>query len=173
MINKFSILNGAKHFSPGIFQNYLVFIQAKKCIKYYIGTTSVNLWKSSGISEENIENITKSDSFFPPIFIDHRVLRDINFNGHCLINNIYIPRKVINIYIYYTLNPLSRNLNTVFTLNNCLFGSINLIKNADSDKYKYSGYDIGFNSRSELSFRDGSMGKMSHLCILIIKIRIY
>ena len=30
LINKFSILNGAKHFSLGISQNYLVFIPAKK-----------------------------------------------------------------------------------------------------------------------------------------------
>ena len=30
LINKFSILNGAKHFPSGIFQNYLAFIPAKK-----------------------------------------------------------------------------------------------------------------------------------------------
>ena len=27
----------------------------------------------------------------------------------------------------------------------CLFGTFNLTKNADIDKYKYSGYGIGFN----------------------------
>ena len=42
------------------------------------------------MSEENIENITKSDSNFAPTFVDHHVLPDINFNGHCLITNIYI-----------------------------------------------------------------------------------
>ena len=51
------------------------------------------------MSKENIENITKSDSNFAPTFVDHHVLPDINFNGHCLIYNIYIPKKVINIYI--------------------------------------------------------------------------
>ena len=30
LINKFNILNGAKYFSSEIFQNYLVFILAKK-----------------------------------------------------------------------------------------------------------------------------------------------
>ena len=30
LINKFSILKGAKYFSSGIFQNYLAFIPAKK-----------------------------------------------------------------------------------------------------------------------------------------------
>ena len=33
LINKFSILNEAKSFSSGIFQNYLVIIPAKKYIK--------------------------------------------------------------------------------------------------------------------------------------------
>ena len=54
------------------------------------------------MSEENIENITKSECNFAPTFVDHHVLPDINFNGHYLINNMYIPEKVIysNIYIY-------------------------------------------------------------------------
>ena len=42
LINKFSILNGANYFSLGIFQNYLVFIPAKKYIKYCSGTTRIN-----------------------------------------------------------------------------------------------------------------------------------
>ena len=37
-------------------------------------------------------------------------------------------------------------LNTDLTLNNCIFGSVKLTKNADPNKYKYSGYDIGFHS---------------------------
>ena len=95
MINKFSILNGAKYFSSGIFQSYLVFIPAKKYIKYFSGTTKTDLWKSSGMSEENIENITKSDSNFAPTFVDHHSLPDINLNGPCIIkNNISIPKKV-------------------------------------------------------------------------------
>ena len=73
--------------------------------------------------------------------------------------NISIPKKVINLYISYTLNPWLRNLNIDFTLKNCLFGSVKLTKNADPDKYKYSGYEIGFDSRSEFSFTDGSVGK--------------
>ena len=33
LISKFSILNGAKYFSSGIFQNYIVFIPATEYIK--------------------------------------------------------------------------------------------------------------------------------------------
>ena len=97
------------------FQNYLVFIPAKKCIKYFRGTTRTDSWKSNGMSEESIDNITKSDSNFAPTFAEHHVLAGIHFNGHCLLNNIYIPNKVINIYISYTLTPWLRNSNTDFT----------------------------------------------------------
>ena len=45
-------------------------------------------------------------------------------------NNIYILKKVINIR---TLTPWLRNLNTDFILKNCLFGSVKLTNNADSD----------------------------------------
>ena len=44
-------------------------------------------------------------------------------------------------------------------MGNCLFGSVKLTKNADLDKYKYSSYGIGFDSRSEILFTDGSFGK--------------
>ena len=58
------------------------------------------------MSEENVENITKSDSNFAPTFVDHHVFPDMNFNGRCLINNnISIPKKVINLYISHILNP--------------------------------------------------------------------
>ena len=117
MINKFSIINGTKYFSSGIFQNYLVFIPAEKYIKYFSGITLIDLWKSNEISQENIENLTKSDSNFAPAFVDHHVLPHINFNGHCLIkNNISIPKTVLNLYISYKLNLQLRNWNTEFTL---------------------------------------------------------
>ena len=91
LINKFSILNRAKYFSFRIFQNYLIFVPAEKYIKYFTGTTQVESWKSNGMSEESIVNITKSDSSFTPIFVDHHLLLDINFNGHCLVKNISVP----------------------------------------------------------------------------------
>ena len=70
------------------------------------------------MSEENTENITKSENIFAPTFVNNHVSPDIDFNGHCLINNISIPKKVINIYNFYTLNQWLRNLNTDFILHN-------------------------------------------------------
>ena len=86
----------------------------------------------------------------------------MNFNGHCLIkNNTYIAKKVINLYISYTLGPQLRNLSTDFSLGNYLFGSVKLTKNANLDKHKYSGCDVRFDSRSEFLFTDRSSGKKS------------
>ena len=148
MIDKLGILNGAKYFSSGIFQNYLVFIPTKKYIKCFSDATRIELWNSNGMSEESIEKIAKSDSNFAPTFVDHNLLPEINFNRHCLIkNNIYIPKNVINLYIYYTLDLQLRNSNTDFTLGICLFGSVKLTKNPYPDKFKYTGYGMRFDSQ--------------------------
>ena len=42
---------------------------------------------------------------------------------------------------------------------NCLFGCVELTKNANTVKYKYSGYRIGFYFRLQLLFTNGSMEK--------------
>ena len=44
-------------------------------------------------------------------------------------------------------------------LKNCLFGGVALIKNADIDKYGYSGYGIGFDRKSSFSFLGGGFGQ--------------
>ena len=161
LINKFSILNGSKYFSLEIFQNYLVFMPAKTYIKYFSITTPIVLWKCNRMSKENIENNTNSDNF-TPTFVNHHLLPDINFKEHCLINNnVYILKKVIHLYIFYILNQWLRKSNTDFKrrISNCLFGSVELTKNTDLDKYKYSDHSIGFDSRSEFSFTYGITGK--------------
>ena len=123
-----------------------MFIPTKKYIKYFRSTTRINFWKSNALSEESVENITKSDSNFAPTSVNHHLLPDIYFNGLCLINNnISIPKKVISLYVSYILNPLLRKLKTDFTLNNCLLGS----KNVHLYKYKYSSYGLGFVPRLE------------------------
>ena len=71
--------------------------------------------------------------------------------------------------------------NTDFTLKDCLFGGVKLSKNTDPDKYVYTGYGIGFDSRSVFSLPNGNIGKMpllleliwAHLCILIISEKIF
>ena len=44
-------------------------------------------------------------------------------------------------------------------MKNCLFGAVTLTKNEDIEKYKYSGYVIGFDRRSIFSFTGGGFGQ--------------
>ena len=80
-------------FSSKIFQNYLAFLLANKSIKYFSSTARIDLQRPNGMSEESTKNKIKSDSNFAPNFVNHHLLPDINFNGHCLINNVSIPKK--------------------------------------------------------------------------------
>ena len=94
MINKFSFLNDAKHFSLKMFQNCLVYMPGKKYVKYFNSTDQIYLQKSNGMSEESIENITTLKNLFSPTFVNHYIFLDVNFNAHRLIhNNINIPKK--------------------------------------------------------------------------------
>ena len=50
----------------------------------------------------------------------------------------------------------SINMSNYLTLGNCLFGAVTLTKNAEIDKYKYSGYGIRFDRHG--SFSSPSIG---------------
>ena len=66
--------------------------------------------------------------------------------------------RKVNIYIVYELGASSSN-DSDPTLKNCLFGAVTLTKNADIEKYGYSGYGIGFDRRSSFSFPGGGFGQ--------------
>ena len=116
-------------------------------------------WKSIGLSKESIENITTSDSNFASTIINYYPTPYIKFNGNCLKNNNDSSLDAVNLYVCYELDQWSRDLDTDFTLDSSLFGSIKLTKNANPDKYKYSGYGIGFDFRSEFLLPDRSYRK--------------
>ena len=71
----------------------------------------------------------------------------------------FLHKNIVNLYITSKLDAWLKDLNTDFTLDHCLFGTVKLTKNADPDKYKCSGYDIGFDSHLEFSWTGGSVGK--------------
>ena len=77
----------------------------------------------------------------------------IKFDGSFL--NRFPPTilhgNIVNIYIVYEITSDYNNINYP-TLENCLFGSVKLTKNADIDKYRYSGYGIGFDRETSFSF---------------------
>ena len=63
-----------------------------------------------------------------------------------------------NIYIVDELCAFGFNDNDP-ALKNCLFGTVTLTENTDIDKYGYSGYGIGFDTRSSFLFLDGGFGQ--------------
>ena len=72
------------------------------------------------------------------------------FNGGNYLHQdiIAIPNNAINIYCVYKLD-FSRN--NEFTIQNALFGAIEITKNANTSKYKYKGYGICFDETEEFT----------------------
>ena len=71
---------------------------------------------------------------------------------------MFTHKKIVNIYVAYELRASSSNSSDP-TLKNCLFGAVTLTKNADIDKYRYSGDRIGFDRRGSFSFPGGRSGQ--------------
>ena len=76
----------------------------------------------------------------------------VKFNGSFL-NQFpltILHGDIVNIYIVYEITSEYSSINYP-TLENCLFGSVKLTKNADTDKYGYSRYGIGFDRNTTFS----------------------
>ena len=147
---------GKNFFEEDGTQNYLVF----QPINRYFKTTNkkyFSSWKSIELSDETITPYATSDNSLTPL-IDHYGTRiRLRFNKSCLKqpNNLtYDYGHRVNVYIVYKIGASGSNDNDP-TLKNCLFGAVILTKNADIEKYGYSGFDIGFDRRSSFSFPGG------------------
>ena len=70
----------------------------------------------------------------------------LEFKGSCSEQDkiLFTPNSLVNLFLVYELNTCSKDLNTEFTLKDCLLGNVKTTKNPDPDKYPYSGYGIGF-----------------------------
>ena len=60
--------------------------------------------------------------------------------------------KIVTVYIVYELDAWPRNPINNFKFKNYLFGSNNVVKKSDKEKYMYSGYGITFDSATSFSF---------------------
>ena len=62
----------------------------------------------------------------------------LNCKGNCLKREdkaAFVPKTVVNLFIVCEFDTWSPDLNTEFTLKDCLFGAVKLTKNADTNKY--------------------------------------
>ena len=114
--------------------------------KYFeLVNDKISSWKSKGLSNEKISSITTTfNNKFATNLIYHNARLRVKFNGDFLWQDkaIYNHGPLVNIYIVYRSTPAVKDSNV--TLENCPFGADKLTKNADIDKYKYSGYGTGF-----------------------------
>ena len=70
----------------------------------------------------------------------------------------YNHEKMVNIYNVYEINKNNNTTSSDPTLENYLFGAVSLTNICDTDKYKYSGYGIGFDRRGSYSHPSGGAG---------------
>ena len=162
--NDLSYYRGKQYFEEGSGkQHYLVFLPMGKYFKLNSVVNAADYvlsWQSKGLSNENIRPPTTSDNSLNPELNYYGTKTRAKFTKGCLKESSHIltHNKVVNIYIAYELGASSSNFGDP-TIKNCLFGAVTLIKNADIEKYKYSGYGIGFDRRSSFSCTGGGFGQ--------------
>ena len=151
---------GKSHFEEDGTQNYLVFQPMYRYFKMITSTDYISSWKFKGLSAESIKPPTTSDNSLTPALSYYGTKTRVKFTGSSLKQSkvSYAHGKVVNIYIVYELVASSSHVNDP-TLKNCLFGAVTSTKNADIDKYGYSGYGIGFDRRGGFSFPGGGYGQ--------------
>ena len=149
-------------FNKGFFfylqQNRLVY--ECKVDSFIFNNKKISKWKSTGVFNRSdyyrmngIENTKKE---MPILKNDERLYVYLQGN-HFQQNNVLtsnndnvINKNVVNIYVVYKLDPLASTRDKSFTVQNVLFGAMQITKNAtDNSKHNYKGYGICFDERSE------------------------
>ena len=146
--------------SEGGLQAYLIFQPVYRYFKTVSNTNYISSWKSKGLSNESFKPPTTSDnSLTPQLSYYHYNIR-VKFTGSSLKQSkiTYTHKKAVNIYIVFKLGASGSNFDDA-TIKKCLFGAVSLTKNVDIDKYRCSGYGIGFDRRGSFSFPGGGFGQ--------------
>ena len=112
------------------------------------------------MSDENFKPTATFDNSLTPLIDYFGNKIRAKFNGICLKQPklSYTHSTIVNIYIVYEMGASGSSDNDP-TLKNSLFGAATLTKNADFDKYRYSGYGIRFDRKSNFSFPNGGFGQ--------------
>ena len=156
-----SYFRGKNYFDEDGKQNYLVFLPISRYFRLIANKKYISSWKSKGLSDETITPYATSDNSLTPWIDYYGTKIRLAFNKSCLKQSntlTYDKGHIENVYIAYELGASSSSVSDP-TLKNCLFGAVTLTKNADIEKYRYSGFGIGFDRRSNFSFPGGGFGQ--------------
>ena len=97
------------------------------------GSKDISEWKSTGIynysSRSNMNALANSKNDLPNLKNDGRMHVSLSGN-HFQQNKVIIPNNnnAINIYCVYKLNPIASRRDTSFTIQNALFGAMQILK---------------------------------------------
>ena len=97
-------------------------------------------------------SVNNSNSNSPTLLNKNNRL-GVTFNGNYMKRNKlgYAHGKIVNLYIVYELK--NRRIDSSdFTIQNGLFRSVKITKNANTSQYKHEGYGICFDGESSFSF---------------------
>ena len=115
----------------------------------------ISTWKSTGtfnyLGNSNMNGVGDSGGDLPDIKNDGRLYVYLCSN-YFQQNKVIISNNdnVINIYCVYEIQPIAFSRDTTFTIQNALFGAMQITKNAtDNSKNNYKGYGICFDERSQ------------------------
>ena len=115
----------------------------------------ISTWKSTGIfnysGDSNMNAVGDASGDLPDTKNDDRMYVYLRGN-HFQQNKVIIPNNdnVINIYCVYEIQPISSSRDTSFTIQNALFGAMQITKDAtDNSKNNYKEYVICFDERSQ------------------------
>ena len=141
-------------FNRGFFfykdQSYLVYDCKMGSFNFGLTSKDISEWKSTGIynysRDSNMNAVVDSGGYLPDIKNDGRMHVYLSGN-HFQQSKVIIPNNnnAINIYCVYKLDPIASSRDTSFTIQNALFGAMQITKNAtDNSKNNYKGYGICF-----------------------------
>ena len=167
-LNKLKTFDSSYYSSKRYFEedgkpNYLIFQLLNKYFKVSDSNSHCVLsWTSKGLSNESIKPPTAPNNKLTPELYYQGTKTIASFPGASLKQDkvTFNHGKTVNIYTVYKLIKLSNIYkNNDLTVKNALFGAVSLTKNANVDKYKYSGYEITFDGKGSCSFSGGGYGQ--------------
>ena len=136
-------------------QSYLKYERKSGSFGFALNSKNISERKSTGIynhSSKSIMNaVANTKTNLPNFKNDGRMHVHLNGNHfQQIIAGIPNNNNVINIYCVYKLDPIASTRDTSYTIQDALFGAMQITKNAtDYDKNNYKGYGMCFDERSQ------------------------
>ena len=146
-----------------IFKNVILYMNVNLVRLLLILIKKISKWKSTGIfdyiSSTNMIAVKNASGELPDINADDDDVYVYLSSNHFQQDTQSFNNDIINIHCVYKLDPISFSRDNTFTVQNTLFGSMQITKNADTSKYKYKGYGTCFDEGGMFSIGNINNGR--------------